>query len=71
VILKGKIMGIRMTTKLFAFSQNDLTVMITQQCPDEDLKHVQNGLTLIENSFSLITDEKKDAPNKPDAGDGK
>lgn len=54
VILKGKIMGIRTTTKLFTFNQKDVTVMITQQCPDEDLKDVQAGLNLIENSFSLI-----------------
>lgn len=52
--LRGKIFGIRSTVKAFSFYQNELTVMITEQYPDEDLKYVQDGLTLIEDSFSLI-----------------
>ena len=51
--LQGKIMGIRMTVKVFSFYQDGFTVIITQQCPDEDMKDVQDGLTLIENSFTL------------------
>lgn len=56
--LRGKIMGISTTTRLFSFHQNDLTIMITQQCPDEDLKQTQAGLSLIENSFSLTTNAR-------------
>ena len=52
-ILQGKIMGNRITVKEFSFYENDLTVMITQQYPDENFKYVQDGLTLIESPFSL------------------
>lgn len=55
--LKGKTMGVRLTVKLFAFHQDDLNMMITQQCPDDDLKPVQPGLTLIENSFHIKTND--------------
>ena len=51
--LKGRIIGIRTTVKLFAFHQKGLTIMITQQCPDEDLTREQDGLALIENSFRI------------------
>lgn len=51
--LRGKIFGIRTTSKVFSFYENDLTVIIIQQYPDEDLKYVQEGLTLIESSFSV------------------
>jgi len=70
VTLKGKVMGIKTTAKLFAFHQDGLTVMITQQCPDEDLKCVQDGLTLIESSFTPRTKNEKGTPDKPDAGGG-
>ena len=69
--LKGKIMGIRMSVTLFSLHQDGLTVMITQQCPDEDLKRVQAGLSLIESSFSLTATERKETPNKSDVDDGK
>lgn len=59
--LKGRIMGIRITVKLFAFQQDGLSLMITQQCPDEDWKHVQPGMTLIENSFVLKAKNTKKA----------
>jgi hypothetical protein len=62
-ILQWKSMGIGMNVKLFSFHQNSLNVMITQQCPEEDLKQVQPGLKLIESSFSLTAD-KKDIPSK-------
>jgi len=51
--LRGKIMGIRSTVKLFSYNEDGFTVMITQQYPDEDLKYVQDGMSLIEDSFSL------------------
>jgi len=70
-ILKGKAMGVKMTVKVFSFRQNGLTVMITQQCPDEDLKQAQAGLSLIESSFSLKADKKKESSNKTEAGKGK
>ena len=69
--LKGKVMGIRTTTRLFAFSQDELTVMITQQCPDDDLNRAQDGLTLIESSFMFRTNTNQRTPNQPNAGDGK
>ena len=61
-ILKGRVMGIKTTVRLFCFHQNGLTVMITEQCPDEDLKPVQAGLRLIEGSFSLTADNGKETP---------
>jgi hypothetical protein len=69
--LKGRILGIRTTAKLFAFHEDGLTVMITQSCPDEDLQPVQAGFSLIENSFTLKAHEKKKVPDKPESGDGK
>ncbi len=51
--IKGRIMGLKTTVRLFSFQQNGMTVMITQQCPDEDLKSAQAGFDLIENSLSL------------------
>jgi hypothetical protein len=54
-IVKDKSMGVRSTIKLFAFNQKGSSFMITQHWPDEDLKKVQAGLNLIENSFSLVT----------------
>jgi hypothetical protein len=69
--LKGRNMGVRLTVKLFAFHQDGLNITIMQQCPDEDLKHVQAGLTLIENSFRIQTNDKKETPDKPMAGDAK
>jgi hypothetical protein len=51
--LKGRIMGIRTTVRLFACQQDDLTILITQQCPDEDFKQTQGGFSLIEKSFVL------------------
>ena len=68
-LMRGRIMGIQMTVKLFAFSQDGLTAIITQQCPDEDLKQAQAGLTLIENSFTPIADNTKETPIHPAAGD--
>lgn len=53
-IMKGKNMGIKMTVKLFSFTIDDFSIMITQQCPDEDLLLTQDGLKLIENSFEII-----------------
>jgi hypothetical protein len=70
-ILKGKVMGIRTTTRLFSLYQNGLTVMVTEQCPDEDLKPVQPGLSLIEKSFSLMADKSNETPKKPAPANGK
>ena len=52
-ILKGKILGIKMTAKLFACYSQEMTVIIVQQYPDEDIEYVQNGLDIIEESFML------------------
>jgi hypothetical protein len=57
--LKGKILGTRTTVKLFALKHDGLTVLLTQQCPEEDLSSVQAGLDLIENSFLLRTNTNK------------
>jgi len=69
-ILKGKILGIRITTKVFAFHQDDLTIITVQQYPDEDMKHVQEGFALIESSFLLFKKEKKDTQDKPGKSTG-
>ena len=52
-VMKGTIYGIRTTVTIVALDQNGKTILIVQQCPDEDLKYVQEGQALIENSFSL------------------
>jgi hypothetical protein len=71
-ILKTKTAGSSSTTKLFSFCHDGLRVMITQFCPDSNLKRADAGLSLIENSFSLRTAaEKKDTSGKPDASHGK
>ena len=70
-ILKSKTAGSSSTTKLFSFCHDGLRVMITQFCPDSNLKRADAGLSLIENSFSLRTGaEKKDTSGKPDASHG-
>jgi hypothetical protein len=63
--LKGRIMGSRTTVKLFAFQQGGLSLMIAQQCPDEDLKRVQDGLNLIETSFALKATNKTETAERP------
>jgi hypothetical protein len=68
--LKGKILGTRTTVKLFALSQDGLTVMITQQCPEEDLNQVQAGLDLIESSFLLRTNTNNMFPNPQGGANG-
>ena len=57
-IMKGRIMGMRTTVKLFSFRQNDLEVMMTQYCLDEDMIRVQPGFRLIEGSFALTAGGK-------------
>ncbi len=52
-VLKGRIMGVRTTVKVFCCYLNGVAVIIVQQYPDEDLKYVKDGLLLIENSFVL------------------
>lgn len=52
-LLKGRIMGIRTTVKLFSYSKDNQTMMITQQCPDEDFKKAGKGFELIETSLVL------------------
>lgn len=52
-VLKGRIMGIRTTIKVFSLCQDQTTVMITQQFADEDEPKVRAGFALIEKSFSL------------------
>jgi hypothetical protein len=69
--LKGRIMGSRTTVKLFALSQDGLTVMITQQCPEEDLNQVQDGLDLIESSFLLRTNTNNVIPNLQGEANGR
>ena len=54
-IMKGKNMGIKMTVKLFSFNQEDFSIMVTEQCPDEDLLLTLDGLKLIETSFEIIS----------------
>lgn len=52
--------GVPITIKVFCFYENNMTVTIIQYYPDFTLELVQDGLTLIENSFSLIaSDETK------------
>lgn len=59
-MISGRIMGVRTTARLFSFSREDLTVMITTCHPDEDLEYVKDGLALIEHSFSLKTGNAAD-----------
>ncbi len=58
-VVKGKILGSSTTVKLFAFNDRGQTLMITEQCPDEDLIRVKDGFALIEKSF--VMKRKKDA----------
>jgi len=51
--LHGKLLGNRTTVKLFAAHENGMTILITQQSSDEDLPRVQEGMRLIETSFTL------------------
>ena len=51
--LRGRIFGIRSTTRVFSFSRGGTSVVIVQQYPDEDARHVREGLKLIETSFAL------------------
>ena len=55
-VLKAKVLGVATTARLFSMYEDGWTVMITQQCPDEDLKYVEDGLSLIEESFRLRTE---------------
>jgi hypothetical protein len=66
--LKGMIMGSKTIVKLFAFGQDGLTIMIAQSCPDDDLERVQDGLSLIESTFTLRTNNKV-SPVKRNAAD--
>lgn len=45
--------GLRATVKVFCFYENDMTVIIIQYYLDDTLAYVQDGLLLIEGSFSL------------------
>lgn len=51
--LKGSMMGIPTTIRLFSFVDGENAVMVTEQCPDEDLEMAKPGLEMIENSFEL------------------
>lgn len=53
VQLNGRVMGVKLTVKAFSFSKSGFTAIIVQQYPDDDLKYVEDGLALIERSFSL------------------
>ena len=55
-ILKGKAMGVSETVKVFCFSTDGLTLMITSEVPDDDGKYVEDGIALIENSLRLKAD---------------
>ncbi len=68
--LRGKLMGIKVTVKAFACSSQGMTAVVVQQYPDEDLRYVQGGLLLIEESFTLQPGKQGRAPDKPDARDG-
>jgi hypothetical protein len=69
-ILQGKLMGIKVIVKVFACYSQGVTANIVQQYPAEDLKYVENGLSLIEKSFILKPERKLNSPHKADAGDG-
>ena len=53
-ILRGTILGQKCTVKAFACYAEGMTAIIVQQYPDEDIQYVQDGLALIEASFTLI-----------------
>ncbi len=69
--LTGKIMGVKTTVRVFAYVQDDQTVMITQQCADEDLAQAAGGLDLIERSFALKSPGSGGQPKQPGAGGGR
>lgn len=52
-ILRGKIMGMKVTVKAFACYSQGMTAVIVQQGPDEDMQNVKGGLELVEQSFVL------------------
>jgi hypothetical protein len=52
-VLKGRILGIRTTVRIFACHRDGTTAIITEHCPDVDLKHVRAGFALVEKSFTL------------------
>jgi hypothetical protein len=56
--LTGKTLGISTTTRVFSFKQDNMTIMITEQCPDDDRPLAQAGLKLIEKSFKLKARKK-------------
>lgn len=65
-ILTGKLLGIRVTVKMFCCFSDGMTAMIVQQYPDEDFKYVEKGLSLIEKSFTLKPGKENPAPEKQD-----
>lgn len=45
--------GLSITTKVFSFRQDDLSVVVVQHCPDKLLGDLQSGLSLVESSFTI------------------
>ena len=55
--LRGKMMGMSFTIKVFTGYINEQSVIIVHQYPDEDHKMVKDGLKQIEDSFKILPKE--------------
>ncbi len=63
-ILRGTVLGTKITVKTFACYSQGMTAIIVQQYPDEDVGYVKDGFRLIEESFILKPGKHEDAPNE-------
>jgi hypothetical protein len=63
--MKGRVLGIPTTIRIFTCNRDGTTVIMTEHCPDEDLKHVRAGFELVEKSFALKAGAESEKPDRP------
>lgn len=68
VKMKGRMFGIPTTVCAYSFCREGLTFIVVEQCPNEDLQHVEPGFDLIRKSFRVegapedsVPDDRQDA----------
>jgi hypothetical protein len=54
VHLQGRIFGMKSGVRIFSSSSSSRSIIVVQQCVDEDLADVEPGFDLIERTFELI-----------------
>jgi hypothetical protein len=59
--MEGRILGSKTIVRIFSYSKDGVSLMITEQYPSDDKEKINSGLELIEKSFKL----KPAAPAQP------